>query len=367
MVVRFLSTTILGVSAGVSSSPRDALVTTDVRLEKLESWLTHLFGAREFDIRPASADASFRRYFRVTRGESTLIAMDAPPDKEDLGPYVQVARMLADIGVNAPRVLERNDAEGFLLLSDLGSRTYLAELQAGGDAERLYNDAIDALVRIQAGGVEHAKLLPPYDEALLRREISLFPEWFCARHLRLNPEEARLGSVYDTLIAEALAQPKVLVHRDYHSRNLMVGDGARFGENPGILDFQDAVHGPLTYDLVSVLRDCYIAWPLAQVEKWVARFHEQARAAGVSVHSERSDLMRAFDLMGVQRHLKAIGIFARLWHRDGKPGYLRDIPRTLGYVKEVSARYPELAALRTWIDEGVEPAMLTLQARERAQ
>jgi aminoglycoside/choline kinase family phosphotransferase len=350
----------LGVSAGVSLPPRDVLVTTDVRLEQLESWLTRLFGARDFEVRPASADASFRRYFRVTRDGRTFIAMDAPPDKEDLGPYVHVAQMLADIGVNAPRVLHRNDAEGYLLLTDLGARTYLAELQSGGDAERLYLDAIDALVKIQAGGAQHASELPPYDEALLRREIALFPEWFCGRHLGLEPERAGLEKVYDALVAEALAQPRVFVHRDYHSRNLMVGDGERFGPNPGILDFQDAVYGPLTYDLVSLLRDCYIAWPSDRVERWLAHFHERAQRAGVPVHAERSELRRAFDLMGVQRHLKAIGIFARLWHRDGKPGYLNDIPRTLAYVKDVSARYTELTPLRRWVDDAVEPALSRL-------
>jgi aminoglycoside/choline kinase family phosphotransferase len=330
----------------------------DARLERLSEWLAEVFGVRDFDLRPASVDASFRRYFRVTRGEESWIAMDAPPDKEDLGPYVRVAAILVEVGVNAPRVIERNDAEGFLLNTDLGSRTYLAELEAQGDAERLYADAINALVRIQARGQEHARALPPYDEALLRREIMLFPEWFCGKHLGLQTnDETGIAAVYATLIAEALKQTRVFVHRDYHSRNLMVGDGGRFGSNPGILDFQDAVFGPLSYDLVSLLRDCYIAWPLERVHAWALQFFRKARASAIDLPKNESSFLRSFDMMGVQRHLKAIGIFARLWHRDGKPGYLKDIPRTLGYVRQVCAQYPELRPLGTLIEERVVPAM----------
>ncbi len=343
-------------------------MSTDARLVKLEAWLAGVFGARDFELKPASADASFRRYFRVTRGGQSWIAMDAPPDKEDLRPYVQVARMLADIGVNAPRVLECKEDEGFLLNSDLGSRTYLAELEEGGDVDRLYADAIAALVSIQAGGARHAHLLPPYDESLLRREIALFPEWFCERHLGLDTRRAvGMERVYDALVAEALSQPRVFVHRDYHSRNLMVCDGARHGANPGILDFQDAVHGPLTYDLVSLLRDCYIAWPLQRVEHWVVEFFESAQRAHVPVPASERMLLRSFDFMGVQRHLKAIGIFARLWHRDGKPGYLKDIPRTLGYVEQVSTRYEELAPLAKWIAAEVAPAMARVGAQAPAR
>ena len=352
----------------MSSSSTDALVSTDARLAKLETWLASVLGTREFELRPASADASFRRYFRVSRGDHSWIAMDAPPDKEDLAPYVRVARMLTDVGVNAPRVLECDESQGFLLNSDLGSRTYLAELEEGGDAERLYADAIASLIRIQAGGVKHASRLPSYDGSLLRREMTLFPEWFCERHLGLEPERARgMESVYEALVAEALRQPRVFVHRDYHSRNLMVGDGKRFGANPGILDFQDAVHGPLTYDLVSLLRDCYIAWPLERVQGWVLNFFRSASEAGVPVPESEQALWRSFDLMGVQRHLKAIGIFARLWHRDGKPGYLKDIPRTLGYVKAVSARYPELAPLAEWIDADVGPALARVDPQARLE
>jgi aminoglycoside/choline kinase family phosphotransferase len=274
--------------------------------------------------------------------------------------------MLVDVGVNAPRVLERNHEEGFLLNSDLGSRTYLMELEERGDADRLYADAIESLVRIQAHGVAHAAQLPAYNDGILRREMTLFPEWFCGRHLGLSlsgADAAALTGVFDVLCAAALQQPRVFVHRDYHSRNLMVGDGARHGANPGILDFQDAVCGPVTYDLVSLLRDCYVAWPAERVREWAARFRVSARRSGVDVGGSEADFMCWFDLMGVQRHLKAIGIFARLWHRDGKPGYLNDIPRTLNYVRSVSGRYRQLQFLQSLIDEQVLPALEVVRAR----
>ena len=338
----------------------------DLRLEQLEQWLAKLFGTRDFQVTTASADASFRRYFRVTRGSDSWIAMDAPPAKEDMEPYIRIAAMLVDVGVNAPRVLERNQEEGFLLNSDLGSQTYLMELDRQGDADRLYADAIGALVRIQSRGGAHAAQLPPYDDALLRREMALFPEWFCGRHLGLalaGDDETALADVFDTLSAAALQQPRVFVHRDYHSRNLMVGDGARHGENPGILDFQDAVCGPVTYDLVSLLRDCYVAWPADRVRAWALQFRAAARQAGVDEGASEGEFLRWFDLMGVQRHLKAIGIFARLWHRDGKPGYLNDIPRTLNYVRAVSGSYRELQFLRSFIDGQVLPALEAVRVR----
>jgi aminoglycoside/choline kinase family phosphotransferase len=338
----------------------------DLRLEQLEHWLAKLFGTRDFQVTTASADASFRRYFRVARGSDTWIAMDAPPAKEDMEPYIRIAAMLVDVGVNAPRVLERNQEEGFLLNSDLGSQTYLMELDRQGDADRLYADAIDALVRIQSRGAAHAAQLPPYDDALLRREMGLFPEWFCGRHLGLTlagDDATALADVFDTLTTAALQQPRVFVHRDYHSRNLMVGDGARHGANPGILDFQDAVRGPVTYDLVSLLRDCYVAWPAERVRAWALQFRAAARQAGVDEGTSEGEFLRWFDLMGVQRHLKAIGIFARLWHRDGKPGYLNDIPRTLNYVRAVSGSYRELQFLRSFIDGQVLPALEAVRAR----
>jgi hypothetical protein len=335
----------------------------DPRLKLLRHWLESELGWRDFGLAPASADASFRRYFRATRAQGSCVVMDAPPDKEDVGPYLEVAGMLQEVGVHAPRVLARNAAEGFLLLTDLGSTTYLAEL---GDARRagsLYADAIAALVRIQARGAAHAPRLPPYDERLLRFEMSLFTDWLLGRHLGLQlgaSEVRQLAEAFDLLVASALEQPRVFVHRDYHSRNLMVCPG----ENPGILDFQDAVHGPLTYDLVSLLRDCYVAWPQQQVVAWALDFRAQAGRAGIDVGRDEGQFLRWFDLMGVQRHLKASGIFARLWHRDGKPGYLPDVPRTLGYLSAACERHPDLAEVGVLVSGRVLPAMVaSLEAR----
>ena len=328
----------------------------DPRLAALRHWLEDGLGWRDAGLAPASADASFRRYFRVTRPQGTCIAMDAPPDRENVEPYLAVAGMLAEIGVNAPRVLARNEKEGFLLLTDLGSVTYLAELADRGRAGPLYADAIAALVAIESRGAAHAARLPPYDEKLLRFEMSLFTDWLVARHLALvlgEDERRGLDAAFDLLVANALGQPRVFVHRDYHSRNLMVCEGA----NPGILDFQDAVHGPLTYDLVSLLRDCYIAWPQERVVGWALEFRRHALAAGLAAGADERQFLRWFDLMGVQRHLKASGIFARLWHRDSKPGYLGDVPRTLGYVEQSCARHPDLATLGALVRGRVLPAM----------
>jgi aminoglycoside/choline kinase family phosphotransferase len=328
----------------------------DPRLALLRHWLEHDLGWRDSGLAPASADASFRRYFRVTRPEGTYVAMDAPPDKEDVGPYLKVAGMLGAIGVHAPRVLARSAADGFLLLTDLGSTTYLAELADRRRAPALYAEAIASLLRVQARGGEHAASLPPYDEKLLRFEMSLFPDWLLGRHLglQLDANDSReLAAAFDLLVANALAQPHVFVHRDYHSRNLMVCPG----DNPGILDFQDAVHGPLTYDLVSLLRDCYITWPQEQVVAWALDFRRQASAAGLDTGADDAQFLRWFDLMGVQRHLKASGIFARLWHRDGKAGYLPDVPRTLEYIEQACARHSDLAALGELVRGRVLPAM----------
>lgn len=338
----------------------------DRRLEQLERWLSSVFGDEDFEIAVASADASFRRYFRVTHRGETLIAMDAPPDKEDMEPYIRIAGMLVDVGVNAPRVLHRDSAQGFLLNSDLGSRTYLAELADQSQADRLYGDAMTALVHIQSRGDRHARTLPPYDAPVLRREMALFPEWFCGRHLGLTlaaDETAMLESMFDALSAEALRQPRVFVHRDYHSRNLMLGDGGRYGANPGVLDFQDALYGPITYDLVSLLRDCYIEWPQERVRAWVTQFRDEAAAAGLVVGGSLDEFQRWFDFMGVQRHLKVLGIFARLFHRDGKPGYLNDLPLTLAYVRGAIAHHSELKPLERFIDERIVPAF----ERTRAQ
>jgi len=351
----------LGSIDHVSGVPAAA---TDLRLELVKRWVAGISG-ESADVAPASADASFRRYFRVTiRGESRIV-MDAPPDKEDTGPFIRVAEMLGAIGVNAPHILDRDLDAGLLLLTDLGSRTYLKDLELGRNVDALYVDAMEALVRIQAGGRQYGPQLPPYDEALLLREMQLFPDWFLERHLGLTlpgAEAAVLKDGFALLVEEALGQPRTFVHRDYHSRNLMVATEAKYGRNPGILDFQDAVYGPITYDLVSLLRDCYVAWPSERVSGWVEQYRHVARDAGLDVGRDSTTFNRWFDWMGVQRHLKAIGIFARLWHRDGKSGYLGDIPRTLGYVLDVASRYPELASLHGLLESRVVPALAATRA-----
>ena len=331
----------------------------DPRLELLRQWLKQELGGAGFGLAPASADASFRRYFRLTEaGGSTRIIMDAPPEKEDVGPYLRVAAMLGEIGVHAPRVLARDAERGFLLLTDLGTTMYLPELAKAGRADPLYRDAMAALVRIQSRGGGHAAQLPPYDERLLRLEMNLFPDWLLDRHLGLSltDGEARMiGGAMEALVANALEQPQVFVHRDYHSRNLMVCPG----ENPGILDCQDAVRGPMTYDLVSLLRDSYIDWPQERVLAWVWEFRRQAAAAGLAVGRDDAQFLRWFDLSGVQRQLKVGGIFARLWLRDGKAGYLADIPRTLRYAVNACARHADFAALGAFIEQRVLPAVVT--------
>jgi aminoglycoside/choline kinase family phosphotransferase len=304
----------------------------------------------------ASSDASFRRYFRMAKGGRSFIVMDAPPENEDCVPFLRVAGYLESMRLNAPRVLEADLDDGFLLLSDLGSRPYLAELQQDPDvAPVLYGDAIRALLRMQRRGAAFQNHLPPYDETLLRFELSLFHDWLCGTHLGIefsDEEESWWQALCDLLVTNALDQPQVFVHRDYHSRNLMVTED----DNPGILDFQDAVEGPLTYDLVSLLKDCYVKWPAGQVWQWALDFYnglEPAKRDSV----DEAQFRRYFELMGVQRQLKAAGIFARLNHRDGKPVYLGDVPRTLSYIVDVAPRYPEFAQLVVLIEERVLPGM----------
>lgn len=295
-------------------------------------------------IEPASADASFRRYFRISDDSGSYILMDAPPDRENCEPFVHVTRLLLELGLHVPEILARDPARGFLLLSDLGSRLYLNELD-DSNVDRLYGDALGALATLQSCG-PHNSGLPPYDRRLLMFEMSLFSDWLLAAHLSMAMDDAgraRLQRSFELLAENALQQPAVCVHRDYHSRNLMISEY----HNPGILDYQDAVIGPLAYDLVSLLRDCYISWPRERVERWALGYFELAQQTGI-LRPDQADerrFLRWFDLMGVQRHLKAAGIFARLNHRDGKPGYLDDIPRTLGYVREVCSRYSELEDL----------------------
>ncbi len=320
----------------------------DQRLEELRNWLQNY--ADTSDLRPASEDASFRRYFRLSHGSESLIAMDAPPPAEDCRPFVQVAGYLEKMGLNAPRVLEADLERGFLLLSDLGADQYLDHLPA--ERDRLYSDAIDALVVIGARGHPYREGLPPYDEELLSFEMSLFHDWLCEKYLGLEfseDEEHEWQRTVSLLTDAALAQPRVFVHRDFHSRNLMIAETG----NPGVLDFQDAMNGPLTYDLVSLLKDCYIKWPYAFIESQARRFFD----AQDELSLEWPEFQRYFDLMGVQRHLKAAGIFARLNLRDGKPGYMKDIPRTLSYITELTDEYEELEFIAGFVSGQVVPKL----------
>ncbi len=312
----------------------------------LERWLTERFGAGSFVYAPASEDASFRRYFRGSGGARTYIAMDAPPGHEDCRPFVRVARLFASAGVHVPAVLHENLGEGFLLLSDLGNRTYLQALDAAA-APALYNDANEALIKIQLASRDG--VLPPYDRVLLLRELRLFPDWYVSRHLgvTLTPgQEEVLAGAFELILSNNLAQPRVFVHRDYHSRNLMVSE-----PNPGILDFQDAVYGPITYDLVSLYRDAYIGWDEQHQLDWVIRWWEKARKAGLPVDADFGSFYRDFELMGAQRQLKVLGIFARLFHRDGKSGYLKDMPLVMSYLRTACGRYHALAPLLGLLDE----------------
>ena len=325
---------------------------SDSRLADLTRWVFDDLGFAGSRIAPASADASFRRYFRVTRGQDTYIVMDAPPEKENLGPFLNVARILLEIGLNVPMVLAREPARGFLLMSDLGRRLYLDELVDVDSADRLYADALGALADMQTADHAMARDLPRYDRALLMREMELMPEWFLRGHLRLQisaAERGMLERLFESLAQCALAQPAVFVHRDYHSRNLLV----TVDDNPGILDFQDAVQGPVTYDLASLLKDCYVAWPAARVRTWALQYRERLLARGFSLGTSESEFIRWFDLVGLQRHIKVLGIFARLYYRDGKAQYLKDLPRVLHYTREAATQYPETSAFAAFLDTRV--------------
>ncbi len=335
----------------------------DPRLADLKSWLTTGLGWRVKRIAPASADASFRRYFRVWRESGTFIVMDAPPEKEDSAPYLKVARLLESTGIHVPHVYEADLGRGYLVLEDLGDVQYLARLRAGGHADSLYGDALDCLARLQVDGQDAARELDPYDRAPLSRELNLMPEWFLERHLKLTltPEERALLTVtFEFLMSEVLEQPTVFVHRDFHSRNLMVTTA----NNPGVLDFQDALRGPIGYDLVSLLKDCYIAWPRSRVESWLRDYRRLVRSRGLTTGADDQEFQRWFDLIGVQRHLKVLGIFARLWYRDGKAGYLGDLPLTLDYVRDTCARYTELTEFVRWLELRIVPRLAPATARE---
>jgi len=352
------------------------------RQKQLTEWLSSLYPNETFTIAPASADASFRRYFRATFTDGTTkVVMDAPPQHEDCKPFLHVAKLFEEAGTHVPHLYAQDLSQGFLLLSDLGNTTYLQAL-AVGNASQLYGAATDALIKIQLASRENE--LPPYDEALLRRELNLFPEWYVGKHLGVTltaKQQAKLEEVFVRILANNLAQPCVYVHRDYHSRNLMyiesplpnpldkttshpttlandaskslvipqAGEGANeksnFQFSPGILDFQDAVYGPITYDLASLFKDAYIKWEEEEIMDWLIRYWEKARKAGLPVREDFGEFYRDYEMMGVQRHIKVLGIFARLYHRDGKDGYLKDMPLVMDYLRRACERYIDLKPL----------------------
>ena len=322
----------------------------DVRLQHLKVWLDEqlatLFAEQGWGVVPpatltaASSDASFRRYFRWEGDGRSFIVMDAPPPQENCKPFVDIAFLLAKSGINVPKIYAEDLERGFLLLNDLGNKTYL-DVIGSENADDLFKDALQALLAFQQ--LPMVAPLPSYDVALLRRELELFPEWYVKRELGIEFDAAQQvlwQQVSDLLIDSALAQPKVLVHRDFMPRNLMLSE-----PNPGVLDFQDAVYGPVTYDVTCLFKDAFLSWPEERVHGWLESYWQQAGALGIPVQPEFEDFLRASDLMGVQRHLKVIGIFARICHRDGKPRYLGDVPRFFAYIDAVIARRPELAEL----------------------
>jgi aminoglycoside/choline kinase family phosphotransferase len=359
----------------------------DARRDLLLAWLEQLpagLGLQPGTLRPASSDASFRRYFRVDCAPTepdagprtapgaaqaaapartgSMIVMDAPPAHEDCRPFVRIARLLAGRGVNTPRIVESDLAQGLLLLTDFGDTTYADALRRPGvDAARLYADALATLVRLQQelpGTPRAGDALPAYDAPRLLAEMRLFPEWYVARHLGVTlsaSEHEALEGAFARLAEAAQAQAQVLVHRDYHCRNLMwiapaADTGGAVAANPGVLDFQDAVAGPITYDLVSLLRDAYVEWPEEQQIDWAARYWESARAAGLRVPERFDVFWRDLEWMSLQRSLKVLGIFARLCHRDGKPRYLSDLPVVLRHAQRVVERYDAFAALARLFD-----------------
>ncbi|MDD0967109.1 MULTISPECIES: aminoglycoside phosphotransferase family protein [Pseudomonas] len=323
----------------------------DVRLQHLKVWLDEqlatLFADQGWGAVPpatltaASSDASFRRYFRWEGAGRSFVVMDAPPPQENCKPFVDIAFLLAKSGINVPKIYAEDLERGFLLLNDLGNKTYLDVIDSE-NADALFSDALQALLAFQQ--LPMVAPLPSYDVALLRRELELFPEWYVKRELGVEfdaTQQQQWQKVSELLIDSALAQPKVLVHRDYMPRNLMLSE-----PNPGVLDFQDAVYGPVTYDVTCLFKDAFLSWPEERVRGWLESYWQQASALNIPVQPDFEEFLRASDLMGVQRHLKVIGIFARICHRDGKPRYLGDVPRFFSYIEAVIARRPELADLQ---------------------
>lgn len=318
------------------------------RLEHLENWLKLQLPDQPYTLAPASADASFRRYFRASLPDRTLIVMDAPPAQEDCRPFIHVAKLFRDAGVNVPQILAQDLQQGFLLLTDLGHKTYLDALNADESvADTLYMSAFTALIQMQLAS--RPAELPDYDEALLVREMRLFPDWYVSKHLQTelsSTQTEALNGAFSLILKSNLAQARVFVHRDYHSRNLMVSDS-----EPGVLDFQDAVYGPITYDLVSLFKDAYIHWDEERVLDWTIRYWEKAKKAGLPVSHDFAEFYRDFEWMGAQRHIKVLGIFARLYHRDGKENYLKDMPLVMAYLRKTCERYRELGPLLKLLDE----------------
>lgn len=332
------------------------------RSESLRAFVADALHGQAFTLAPASADASFRSYWRVRAGADSWIVMDAPPDKEDLAPWLDIGARLHAAGLHTPAVFAVDRARGFVLMEDLGTRTYLPELTATS-ADTLYAGALDALLTMQTRVASDD--LPPFDAAFLRMELELMPHWFLQRHLGRAELSGAEGEVVDSafalLIESALAQPQCFMHRDYHSRNLMIAAQ----DNPGIIDFQGALHGPIAYDLASLLRDCYIAWPGERVDAWVEQYRQRLQAAG-AMHADAMQFRRWFDLIGLQRHLKVLGIFCRLCYRDGKPAYLADLPLVLEYVLGVARGYPELVDFAALLQNAVGGRDLTRPRADKA-
>jgi aminoglycoside/choline kinase family phosphotransferase len=353
----------------------------DPRLSLIRTWLTRDLGWRVGSIKVASADASFRRYFRISRGDvdpagwapraDTLIVMDAPPGKEDIGPYLKITALLEQAGAHVPHVHASDSRRGFIVMEDLGDTQYLSLLRTGRGVDKLYGDALTTLANIQVRGARAAQQLAPYDRGPLERELNLMPEWFLGKHLglELTPEERALITVTnEVLINEALVQPQVFVHRDFHSRNLMVlSQSAMDKSGPGVIDFQDALRGPIGYDLVSLLKDCYISWSRERVERWVKGYRRVLGTLGANVGDSEYQFLRWFDLVGVQRHIKVLGIFCRLWYRDGKSGYLGDLPLVFEYVRDACRRYPELVEFERWLAMRIAPLFGPALVREQAR
>ena len=330
----------------------------DDRQQQLGAWLNTVLQQANFSLTIASADASFRRYFRVNLvapylGFHTLIAMDAPPPQENCTPFVNIAKLFLDAGLNVPKLIAQDLTHGFLLLSDLGDDTYLSQLNSES-APKLYLDATNALIKLQIASKEN--VLPKYDETLLTREMQLFPDWYVSKHLNVSltgEQQVILKNTFEVLNKNILSQGQVYVHRDFHSRNLMITKE----NNPGVLDFQDAVYGAISYDLVSLLKVAYISWEEEQIIDWAVRYWQPAKKAGLPVPDDFSEFYRDFEWMGAQRHIKVLGIFARLSHRDGKDGYLKDMPLVMIYLRKVCERYVELRPMLRLLNqlENVKP------------